>query len=302
MILFSILLFALLVLSLIRLSAFDFFSPVAEKAHLFCLRFLPPESQALAELKALVCAENFSSLNDSQLYISSGLIHLFVVSGAHLLLIERLLNRTKCNSGIIFFILVLYAFACNLGAPVVRCLLAFGLNFFLVTKNIRWPAHFRLLLIGLATLCFNYNWINSLSLQLSWLAAFIMMLGEKFFTTSSKLFKQSLFFVTLLPTVVFFQIPSAGTILLNILLAPALEFVLFPLALCTWFFAPTYRLFDFAINLFKSVLTFLELDFQIQLEEISVRLTLYNWALLLVLHLVFHLFHVHKARNSPDEN
>lgn len=302
MILFSILIFALLVLSLIRFSAFDFFSPVAEKAHLFCLGFLPPESQALAELKALVCAENFSSLNDSQLYISSGLIHLFVVSGAHLLLVERLLSRAKCNSGVIFFILMLYAFACNLGAPVVRCLFAFGLNFFLLTKNIRWPAHFRLLLVGLATLCFNFNWINSLSLQLSWLAAFLVMLGENFFTASSILFKQSLFFVTLFPTVVFFQIPSAGTILLNIFLAPWLEFVLFPLGLCTWFFAPAHRLFDFAIHLFKNVLKFLELDFRIQLEEISASLTIYNWALLLLLHLVFHLFHVYKARSFPNEN
>lgn len=301
MILFSILLFALLVLSLIRFSAFEFLSPVAEKAHFFCLSFLPPESQALAELKALVCAENFSSLNDSQLYISSGLIHLFVVSGAHLLLIERLLLRSKINSGIILSTLVLYAFACNLGAPVVRCLLAFGLNFFLISKNIRWPAHFRLLLIGLAALCFNFNWINSISLQMSWLAAFLVMLGEKIFTSRSLLFKQSLFFVTLLPTVVYFQIPGAGTILLNMMLAPWLEFVLFPLGLCTWFFAPAYRVFDFAIGIFKNLLSFLEVDFQLQLEEISASLTFYNWALLLVLHLVFHLLHVQQARRSPDE-
>ena len=302
MILFSFLLFALLVLTLIRFSVFEFLSPVAEKAHFFCLSYLPPESRALAELKALVCAENFSSLNDSQLYISSGLIHLFVVSGAHLLLIERLLLRSKCNTRIILFTLVLYAFACNLGAPVVRCLLAFVLNFFLVQKNIRWPAHFRLLLIGFATLCFNFNWINSLSLQMSWLAAFLVMLGEKFFTTSSLFFKQSLFFVTLLPSVVFFQIPGLGTILLNVLLAPWLEFVLFPLGICTWFFAPVYRIFDFAISLFKTLLNFLELDYQIQLTEPPGRLTFYNWVLLLFLHLAYHLIHVHKARSSPDEN
>ena len=301
MILFSILLIALLVLSLIRISAYELFSPVAEKAHFFCLRFLPPESRALAELKALVCAENFSTLNESQLYISSGLIHLFVVSGAHLLLIERLLRKSKLNSTTIFITLVLYTFACNLGAPVVRCLLAFGLNFFLVSKNIRWPTHFRLLIIGLATLCFNFNWINSISLQMSWLAAFLVLLGENFFKSRSAFFKQSLFFVTLLPTIMYFQIPGAGTILLNILFAPVLEFILFPLGIFTWFFGPAHRLFDLAIQVFKSVLTYLELDFQIQLAEPSAKLTIGNWVLLFTLHLVFHLLHIQKARTTPHE-
>lgn len=302
MILLFLPLFALLVLSLVRFSVFEFLSPVAEKAHFFCLNYLPLQSHALAELKALVCAENFSSLGESQLYISSGLIHLFVVSGAHLLLIERLLLRIKCSFPVIFFILVLYAFACNLGAPVVRCLLAFCLNAFLFAKNIHWPAHFKLLLIGLLALCFNFNWINSLSLQMSWLAAFTLMLGENFFTGRSFLFKQSLFFITLLPTVVYFQIPGVSTILLNIALAPVLEFVLFPLGLCTWFLTPVFPVFDFGINFLKKLLSLLELDFQIQLTDTSTRLTLYNWALLLTLHLVFHLVYVHRARNFHDEN
>ena len=108
--------------------------------------------------------------------------------------------------------------------------------------------------------------------------------------------------MTLLPTVVYFQIPGASTILLNIILAPVLEFVLFPLGLCTWFFAPTFHVFDFGIISFKKILEFFELDFQIQLAEPSARLTFYNWVLLLTLHLVFHLVYVHSKRNFPDEN
>ena len=93
MILFSLLIISLLTASIIRFSAIELFSDVAKKSHDFCILNLPKNSEAYAELKALVCAESFSNLSDSQLYISSGLIHLFVVSGAHFILIESALMQ-----------------------------------------------------------------------------------------------------------------------------------------------------------------------------------------------------------------
>lgn len=296
MILLSLLIILLLVFSLIRFSIHNFFSPLAEQTHLFCMNNLPGDSFSIAELKALVCAESFSSLGHSQLYISSGLIHLFVVSGAHLILIEKLLNKLTCNRILIFTILIIYGFACNLNAPVVRCLIAFTLGAYLVNKNIYWPAHFRLLIIGCLTLGFNYNWITSLSLQMSWIAAFLLILGEHFYKENSLLFKQSLFFISLLPTVVYFQIPSPIIILINILLAPILEFILFPLGLLVWFFNFLSPVFDFLILAFKSILQSLELDYQIQLNELPPHLIFYNWCLIFILHTVFHLVHVAKKR------
>lgn len=296
MILFSLLIISLLILSLVRFSVHEILAPVAEKAHLFCLNNLPENSSSIAELKALVCAHNFSNLGASELYISSGLIHLFVVSGAHLILIENLLKKSNLSQTLIFIALIIYGFACDLNAPVTRCLIAFTLNSFLSAKNIRWPAHFKLLIIGTLTLSINYNWITSLSLQMSWIAAFLLILGEHFYKESSLLFKQSLFFITLLPTVVFFQIPSPIVILVNILLAPVLEFILFPLGLLVWFFNFLHPLFDFLILIFKSTLQNLELDFQIQTKDSPHNLVFYNWCIILALHSVFHLIHVQKMR------
>lgn len=296
MILFSLLIISLLMLSLIRFSVHEILAPVAEKAHLFCLKNLPENSSSIVELKALVCAHNFSNLGDSKFYISSGLIHLFVVSGAHLILIEILLKKFNIGQTLIFITLIIYGFSCDLNAPVTRCLIAFTLNLYLSTKNIRWPAHFKLLIIGTLTLSFNYNWISSLSLQMSWIAAFLVVLGEHFYKESSLLFKQSLFFITLLPTVVFFQIPSPVVILLNIFLAPVLEFILFPLGLLVWFLNFLHPLFDFLILIFKSVLLNLELDFQIQTKNPPSDLVFYNWCLILSLHSIFHLVHVQKMR------
>lgn len=303
MILFSLLIISLISLSLIRFSFLEILLPVAEKTHFFCLQYLPTSSHSIPELNALVCAQNFNNLANSQFYISSGLIHLFVVSGAHLILIEKMLNKFKQRQTYILAVLIIYGFICNLNAPVVRCLLAFTLNAFFHGKNIKWPAHFKLLIIGFLSLSFNYNWICSLSLQMSWIAAFLVVLGEHFYKESSILFKQSLFYITLLPTVIFFQIPSPVVILLNIVLAPVLEFILFPLGLVIWFFNFLYPLFDLLILFFKSILRHLELDFQIQDYEMPPNLIFYNWCLIFTLHAVFHLAHVYKKRKfGPIEN
>lgn len=296
MILILFQLIALVVFSLIRFSASEILAPVAEKTHIFCISQLPLDSFSLAELKALVCAENFSNIGESELYISTGLIHLFVVSGAHLILIERILKVCRCRENLVFPLMLMYGFACNLNAPVCRCLFAFMLSDYLSKKNIVWPVHFRVLAIGLTTLAFNYTWISSLSLQMSWIAAFLVMLGKKFFMGSSSLFKQSLFFISLFPTLVFFQVPSISIILVNLIFAPILEFFLFPLGLLTWFFSFSYPVFDFFIILIKKFLTLLEMDYQFQLNELPENLVFFNWIFIFSLHLTFHLLDVVKLR------
>lgn len=304
MILFSLLIISLLTVSIFRFSVHEIFSDVAKKSHHFCISNLPENSLSIAELKALVCAENFSSLNDSQLYISSGLIHLFVVSGAHLIVIESLLlkasHRYRLPSLSILLALTLYAFACGLNAPVVRCLIAFTLGYYLKSKNIFWPAHLRLMVIGISTLVFNFNWISSLSLQMSWIAAFLVALTAHFFNNSSLIFKQSLFYFALLPSITFFQTPSPVVILFNVVLAPALELILFPLGLIVWFFNFIHPVFDHLITLFKLVIRKFEIEFQIQSESFPPQLIFYNWVFIFLLHGIFHIIYMHQKRKAHN--
>lgn len=296
MILFSLLIISIIALSLIRFSIYEYVAPVAEKTHVICLELLPSSSNSLSELKALVCAENFDTLNSSQLYVSSGLIHLFVVSGAHLIVIEKILTKLKFKSIITYLILIVYGFACNLNAPVTRCLVAYTLTYYLTKKHISWPAHFKLLIIGAVTLCLNPAWIGSLSLQMSWIAAFLVIAGDNFFKNSSQLFRQSLFFFTLLPTIIFFQIPAPTVIIANLVLAPILELVLFPLGLLVLFFNFLEPLFEYLIFIFKIVLTGLEFDFQFQTAEMPKSIVLTNWLIIFLIHFIFHLVHVHQKR------
>lgn len=300
MILFSLLIISLIAVSIFRFSVHEIFSDVTKKSHQFCISNLPEHSASIAELKALVCAENFSNLNDSQLYISSGLIHLFVVSGAHLIVIEAFLlkisHRYKLPGYVILLALTLYALACGLNAPVVRCLVAFALGYYLERKNIYWPAHLKLIVIGISTLVFNYHWVSSLSLQMSWIAAFLVALGTHFFKNYGLIFKQSLFYFALLPSITFFQVPSPVVILFNVLLAPVLELVLFPLGLLVWFFNFLHPVFDHLIGIFKLIILKFEVEFHIPTESFPLQLVFYNWAFILLLHGICHIVYVYQKR------
>lgn len=302
MIFIFVLIISLFTLSLFRVSAYELIIRISQHAHSFCIQQIPSKSVAQPELKALVCAENFSTLQQSETYITSGLIHLFVVSGAHLILIERIFTLlTRQKPGLRFlllFILVSYAFLCGLTPPVIRCLMAFSLNFYLLQKNIKWPAHNKVFFIGLITLSFNFNWVSSLSLQLSWIAALLVSLGEDLFKNKHPLFKQSLFYFALLPTIIYFQVPDPTVILINLFLAPVLEFFLFPLALAVWFIPALHVVFDFAVHRFNSFLVMTEIPYRAQLHTLPESIHQFNWFLILVLHFYFHLSYVRKWRGQ----
>lgn len=302
MVLFLTLFIFLLINCSIRLSPILIFENIANASHLFCLSNLPTNMQSSDEINALVCAKNFTSLSASHLYVTSGLIHLFVVSGAHLLFIEKILNNLQkyqlITTQIILIFLTAYALACNLNPPIFRSLIGVYLVAFLSKKNIQWPTHIKILATGLLTLIFSPNWLSSLSFQMSWLASLALSFGSDFFNETDLVLKQSLFYFFLMPTIVFFQASSPIIILLNILIAPILEFILFPLGLLIWFFNFLSPMFDMLINFLKIMLQNVELSFQPATSTSNTHLVLFNWYLIAALHLIFHILSVLKNRKE----
>ena len=300
--LFFLLIISVFTTQIFRISALDLFSDMAEITHHFCLQHLPKKSSAISELRALVCAENFTHLTQSELYISSGLIHLFVVSGSHLLLLEKALQadllKKYLRSGPLLLLITAYAMACGLSAPVTRALLTFYLGLFLYARNIRWPFYHKTLFIGLSCLVIQPEWLSSISLQLSWLAAFTVGFTEKFADQFSALTRQSLFFFLLFPTLVFMQVPSPITIIMNLLLAPLLEFVLFPLGLLIWFIPFLHPVFDLLITALRFILQRSELDYSYQLSPWPENLLFFNWGLIFTLQLLSQLLHTHWSRKK----
>ena len=302
MILILMLVICIFTLTLFRFSFVKMAEPAAQIAHQFCLERLPTHSNHLPELKALVCAENFTGLHQSELYVAAGLIHLFVVSGSHLLLLEKVFNFLILKKSelrfVIYFFLMAYSFMCSLTPPVCRCLIAFAVNDYLFARNIKWPAQFRLLIVGFLTVALNPDWIDSLSLQLSWIAAFVVSLQLNTSTLSSLFLRQTLFFIFLSPTVLFFQNTSLTHLLTNLMLAPMTEYILFPLALLSWFFTPFVFLFDVSLWCLRTLLQKFEFNVQLHNFELPPEVRYLNWALILALHLFVHLRYVRVKRQE----
>ena len=303
MILILLLVISIFTLTLFRFSVVKIAEPLSEFAHKICLEKLPTTSNYLPELKALVCAENFTGLHQSELYVAAGLIHLFVVSGSHLILLEKVFNflilKNRQLRFVIYLFLIAYSLMCSLNPPVCRCLISFGLSEFLYGKNIHWPAHFKLLIVGFFTISLSPDWIDSLSLQLSWLAAFVVSIQLKNSSELRSIFiRQSLFFIVLSPTVIFFQNTSLTHLLTNLLLAPLTEYILFPLALMSWVFHPFVILFDGALLGLRIVLHNLEFTVQLHNFELPSEIRYLNWGLILGLHLYSHLHYVKQKRQE----
>ena len=300
MILILMLIISLLVVSLFRFSAVSEIQFLSSAAHQLCIDQIPHNSNFQAELKALVCAENFTTLSATKTYAASGLIHLFVVSGAHLILIERILHfltqKFKWSRLVVFSCLFGYAFICDLNAPVCRALVSFSLNQYLYSKNIVWPLVTRSLVIGLLTLLLNPAWATSLSLQMSWLAAFATSVGSDFLKNKNIFFRQLIFFILLYPLLMFMQAPSLSTVLFNLFFAPVLEYVLFPLALLTCLLKPFYILFDLILGFFNRLLGLLEADYTPALTAAPPDWVLITWIMIFGLHFATHAYYVHRNR------
>ncbi len=286
-----------------RISFFSYLHPWSFQLHQNCLDSLPTNSKSLPELRALVCGADFAQLDSSSIYIATGLIHLFVVSGAHLILIQKILNlctsfnkpkkwpRLLCLIGLIYF-----SACCDFNPPVTRALISLILVDDFVIKKQFWPVHFRILIIGLMTLLFNFNWITSLSLQLSWLIALGLLLNREFLPDGHPLVRQSLNYILIFPTLLFLQVPQPIIILIHVIFSTFLEVILFPFALIVRFIHRLSPSFDFLIWILRSVLTKIETPLEFQLVDKPLGLVIFNWGFLFFIHLTLHLYFIQKER------
>lgn len=301
---------SLFIVTFNRISVFDRLQFLEKKLHLKCLFLLPQNSSALPELKALVCGETFNQLQISQFYISSGLIHLFVVSGAHLIVLKKIadffltffsrLLSEKIRKFVTLVILIVYSGMCEFNPPVIRALILILLNSELLFSKIFWPGHFKALFAGLIALLFNPMWLNSISLQLSWLIALGGLLNLYLLDHLHPLIKSFIQSVWIYPTLLFFQIPSPYFILTNLIFSQFLEFFFFPFAILVSIFQNLVIIFDPAVDFLKFILGKTELNLNPSALIVNPKLTLLNWILIFVLHFTLHIVWKVKKKSNED--
>lgn len=256
--------------------------------HQFCLNQIPKTTISEPPLSALVCGKNFERLSDMQLYTSTGLIHLFVVSGSHLIILQKILEKglrfLQLNSVLILFVfLFIYCAMCTFNPPVLRSFIGLILSYALMQKHRYWPKHYILLLTGLFTLALNYNWISSLSLQMSWMAALALEIHAQKFKNTSFLFRQILFYFLFCSSFMLLGFPQFSVVIVCIVLTPILEYILFPFALMTTilhFLEPGFSILIIFLNFIL-----IHLEFRTTPSHFDTGLLIsINWGIILICH------------------
>lgn len=173
---------------------------------------------------ALVCGLDLPPNLERQIFIDTGLIHILVVSGAHLGVISSL--TFFLPAPLRLFLLAVYCWLCGFNAPVVR---AWWRRFVAPIVRPWGPSPLQIEVVTAAiTLTLWPFWFKSQSFLMSWLCALCLTLPP--IPGLNRSISQCLYcYVALFPLV-----PSSPiTILINLLLAPAIGGFLFPLCALT---------------------------------------------------------------------
>lgn len=292
-----ILIYIVLISHTVRFSIIDFLIGFCSVFHSACVETAPNHVRSFESLQALVCGKNFSDPAQSNLLIASGLIHLFVVSASHLRILQKIIFYLLCNRAGTFSLLFLYCAICKFNPPIVRSFIALLILAVIEKNNLKWKAENLLLVSGLICLILSPAWINSLSLQMSWIAALTLSVISYFFAQSNILFKNSIFYFQYLATFNFIGIPQPASIGVATLFTRFLEYVLFPLALAVYLFPFLGSVFDLLIVSLNTVLSKLELTVIFRPYD-SEKMIFINWVLIFSLHVFLN--YANKFQKEPQ--
>lgn len=171
------LIFLIIPLSL-HFDMLSYLNQISSPIHEVCVDRIPP-SPFSPIYQALCCGAKISSSSVHwHLFRQLGLVHLLVVSGYHLIIIERalavVLRRFPSAFDKSFILLLPFVFLCQFQAPVVRSYMQICLGKLNNRFQFHWNSALLTLASGITCLAAFPQWMNSLSFQLSWGAGFII--------------------------------------------------------------------------------------------------------------------------------
>jgi predicted membrane metal-binding protein len=201
-------------------------------------------------MQAIVCGTAIHSPSLRNEFRDTGLIHLLVVSGSHLVCLELLLSfilkHWKFKDLALLIVFVLFALITSGQPPIMRAIASNLLGRGNKIWRLCWTRTQIALMSGFFTLPFCHGQSGSLSLLLSWSASLILAElstspNERSDPCLSRLIHwrnlalsalrlHSLMYVFLLPLLLPLSAPHPLSILSNWILGPVLGFVLFPIS------------------------------------------------------------------------
>lgn len=250
------------------------------------------KSEAHSAAQALVCGYEIEDLSLKNLFTKTGLIHLLVVSGSHLLLMKILLDwcfgfvlnqlskwlphiKESHSIAPVLFCLFLYVLMCLMNPPVVRSFISILIMTSVAKMNLRWAPTSQQYLTSLVALFINPAWLISLSFQMSWLASLALDLASikrdrtdealdlpGQFQRGFRMAATKTMYIYLSFTFLFcyFGFPHPFVPIYSLVLSPVLEVVLFPMALLSTLSELTARIYILAFDLLSTLLQVLEVQ------------------------------------------
>ena len=203
-----------------------------------CTQLAPP-SEHQEIYRALVCGTPVHNPSVLEVFRNTGLIHILVVSGAHLHWCQQLLRWLPSTLFVPAFIL--YAFATGFAAPVARSFWQIALC---------WKTGRRFSLPVQVAICGAWTWAltpigqQELSLQLSWACAILLGFCS-ICRWKSPLTSCCVIFAGLYPLLSQFQPTHPGSIVMNLFFVGMFSTIVFPLSALSFVIHPLTPLTDF---------------------------------------------------------
>ena len=254
--------FSLLLALVLRTRAPLASAPIARGLHQICVSSCPRSIHA-EYLRAIVCGEAISSFDSNadfkSAFAQTGLIHLLVVSGSHLICLEivvrflaaqifnaRFFSAQKLyslsSSVIIFFLLAIFVLMTGASPPALRSFIQWVLS--RVSERFKWNwSRAQLVCVsGFSAAAFCQDRWSLCSLFLSWIAALALGFPTRARDESVDRFKKfvaslrhallvnSSVYFAVIPALLPLGVPSMLSIICNLVFAPAMGLVLFPLS------------------------------------------------------------------------
>lgn len=200
---------------------------VAAPIQNICTNLLSFPSKHLLLYKAIACGSSVK-ISSYEVLKTVSLWHLIIVSAGHFQVILWLLKY--CKTPFIWFphaVLVIFCLATGAQPPVVRAYIELLLKHTNQKEKLWIPAEYRTLYSSCFILLIFPSWVHSWSFLLSWLCGILILLLRK-----QNLFTQALgISLGVFPISCLFSSPHPLSFLFNIVFAPPLSLLLFPLCL-----------------------------------------------------------------------
>jgi predicted membrane metal-binding protein len=239
--------FAILIVYSSTNSIFQLALPITQQLNQICLNLNPLDSDYDNIWNSLICGKNLNETEFSNQIKASGLIHIFVISGSHFLVLLQIFKLLRVPSLLTVPLLFIFNLFSGFTAPGTRACLGVYLN-----QKLKLNGHQKVLCVSIATLIINPEWLRSYSFWLSWLASLILEISPK---DRFRITQNSLYFLTWL---LLGQSLSFWSLPLNIMIAPLIGWVLFPVGLLA--FVPGFDLlFNFLMKTLESIFELINL-------------------------------------------